>query len=334
MMAGVPILVLATAPNGPMRLPMPLSDLPARMSSTHVGPSISPPSVEPAVNYALPTDKARALNAAIAFSARVNPAASPFHFGGDADNLSRAIDCLAAAQIYEAGDDAVGEQAVAQVVLNRARHPAFPKSICGVVFQGQERATGCQFTFTCDGALARTPPPAAWDRARMIARAALAGAVFKPVGLATHYHTDWVVPYWSASLDKTARVGTHLFFRWAGKWGTAPAFGDAAGGVEPIIGRIARLSLAHRVADASYSMSASLHGGAETNVTALTKGQAMPPARKDWTPSPETSLPVGARYDPEHVAFGSAGNDGDRRITREAEKIVIALGKKGHSGQP
>ncbi|SEJ60775.1 Cell wall hydrolase CwlJ, involved in spore germination [Sphingobium sp. AP50] len=330
-MAGVPILVLATAPTGPMRLPMPLSDLPAHTSSAHIGPSISPPDVEPAVNYALPTDKARALNAAIPFSARANPAASPFHFVGDADNLSRAVDCLAAAQIYEAGDDAVGEQAVAQVVLNRARHPAFPKSICGVVFQGQERATGCQFTFTCDGALARTPPPAAWDRARIIARAALAGAVFKPVGLATHYHTDWVVPYWSASLDKTARVGTHLFFRWAGKWGTAAVFQDATGTSEPVIGRIARLSLAHRTADASSLLPAALHAGQEAGVAGLAKGQVMPPANKNWTPSPETRLTFDTTYDPVRAAIGSDRNEADRR---GEEKTVIALRERGHSRQP
>ncbi|MGJ3626051.1 cell wall hydrolase [Sphingomonas sp. MMS24-JH45] len=94
-----------------------------------------------------------------------------------------------------------------QVVLNRLRHPAFPKTVCGVVFQGAERSTGCQFTFTCDGALARQPSPLAWDRARKVAAAALAGAVYRPVGYATHYHTDWVVPYWSE--PRQDRRGPH-----------------------------------------------------------------------------------------------------------------------------
>src|SRR5690606_19407181 len=132
------------------------------------------PVVEPLVLDASKPDEARKLNAEIAFSTAPNPAARPFTFAGDATALGRATDCLAAAMIYEAGDDAVGEQAVGQVVLNRLRHPAFPKTVCGVVFQGQERSTGCQFTFTCDGAMARIPSDAAWQRARLLAGRMLA----------------------------------------------------------------------------------------------------------------------------------------------------------------
>jgi spore germination cell wall hydrolase CwlJ-like protein len=211
-------------------------------------PATPPPPVEPVQVYALERDQALALNATIPFSRDPNPAARPFLFSGTETDLARATDCLAAAELYEAGDDAVGEAAVAQVVLNRVRHPAFPKSVCGVVFQGQERTTGCQFTFTCDGALARTPGQAAWERAREIARGALAGKVYKPVGHATHYHTDWVVPYWSDSLDKITAVGTHLFFRWRGWWGTPPAFRKSVDPGEPLITRIARFSTAHQEA--------------------------------------------------------------------------------------
>src|SRR3546814_6482927 len=96
-------------------------------------------------------EKARRLNAATPFSALPNPAARPFRLAGGAANLARATDCLAAAAWYEAGDDPSGERAVVQVVLNRLRHPAFPNTVCGVVFQGSERVSGCQFTFTCDG---------------------------------------------------------------------------------------------------------------------------------------------------------------------------------------
>jgi spore germination cell wall hydrolase CwlJ-like protein len=80
-------------------------------------------------------------------------------------------DCLTAAIYYEAAsepDD--GQRAVAQVVLNRVAHPAYPKTVCGVVYQGSERGTGCQFTFTCDGALARKPSRYFWDRAAWRAR--------------------------------------------------------------------------------------------------------------------------------------------------------------------
>lgn len=204
------------------------------------------PPVEPVKLQALSPDDARAYNAAIPFASGPKPAARPFAFVGLAADLARATDCLAAAAYYEAGDDAAGERAVAQVVLNRLRHPAFPKTVCGVVFQGAERSTGCQFTFTCDGALGRVPSESAWRRARQLATAALHGAVYRPVGYATHYHTDWVVPYWSASLDKIAAVHTHLFFRWTGWWGTPPAFGRAWGGNEPLIVKLADLSEAHR----------------------------------------------------------------------------------------
>ena len=211
------------------------------------GPTIPPPPVEPAEFRNLPADEARTFNATVPFFDGPNPAARPFRFAGDADNRTRATDCLAAAVLYEAGDDTKGQRAVAQVVLNRVRHPAFPASVCGVVFQGSERRTGCQFTFTCDGALVRAYPAAFWERARQVAAAALAGSVYAPVGYATHYHTDWVVPYWQSSLSKIAAVDTHLFFRWAGWWGTPGAFRQVARGDEPRILQLAPYSTVHKL---------------------------------------------------------------------------------------
>ncbi|MDH4746762.1 MULTISPECIES: cell wall hydrolase [unclassified Sphingomonas] len=211
--------------------------------SHRVVPKTELPEVEPVELQVVTPDDARAWNASIPFSNLPNPAARPFSIYGPEDSRARAVDCLAAAVYYEAGDDAVGERAVAQVIINRARHPAFPKTICGVVFQGSERSTGCQFTFACDGAMLRySPSAAAWERARYIARTALNGSVYKPVGHATHYHTDWVVPYWSASLEKITEVHTHLFFRWTGWWGTPPAFNRTYAGIEPNIALMARLS--------------------------------------------------------------------------------------------
>ncbi|MCR5877061.1 cell wall hydrolase [Phenylobacterium sp. J367] len=115
-------------------------------------------------------------------------------------------------------------EAVAQVVLNRVRHPAYPKSVCAVVYQGAARATGCQFTFTCDGSLRWKPEPALWSRARKVAEAALAGHVAKQVGSATHYHADYVAPYWAPTLVKMTKVGQHIFYRWTGPWGEPAAF--------------------------------------------------------------------------------------------------------------
>jgi spore germination cell wall hydrolase CwlJ-like protein len=124
------------------------------------------------------------------------------------------LDCLAEAVYYEArSESAKGQMAVAEVVLNRVRDPNFPKTVCGVVFQGRYRTTGCQFTFTCDGSLRVKPRGEAWDRARAVALHVSMG-LSKPItNKATHYHTDYVNPYWSPGLVETATIGTHIFYR-------------------------------------------------------------------------------------------------------------------------
>ncbi|MGZ3255939.1 MAG: cell wall hydrolase [Croceibacterium sp.] len=162
------------------------------------------------------------------------PAARPFFASGSGLDRVRAEQCLTMAIYYEAAtqpDD--GQRAVAQVVLNRVAHPSFPNTVCGVVFQGSERSTGCQFTFACDGSLARRPMAFWWDRARRVADAALAGYVYAPVRLATHYHTLAVHPYWSDSLVPVITIGAHRFYRWPGAAGQKAAFQVAYYGGEP-----------------------------------------------------------------------------------------------------
>lgn len=164
-------------------------------------------------------------------------AAKPFVASySDAASAVRAENCLTEAIYYEGAlEPERGQRAIAQVVLNRVRHPAYPDTVCGVVFQGQERSTGCQFTFTCDGARARQPVPSIWRRANLIAKAALGGAVEADVGLSTHYHADYVMPYWSASLDGEGQIGRHMFYRWKGGAGQAGAFSMRYSGREPLI---------------------------------------------------------------------------------------------------
>jgi spore germination cell wall hydrolase CwlJ-like protein len=152
--------------------------------------------------------------------------ARPFDIGDTAhDDVLSALDCLTAAVYYEARSESEdGQRAVAQVVLNRVRHPAFPKSVCGVVYQGSNRTTGCQFSFTCDGSLAHGREQHAWARSRKIAAAALAGYVYGPVGLATHYHTTAIHPWWADSMSRAVTIGAHIFYRWRGEWGDPKAF--------------------------------------------------------------------------------------------------------------
>jgi len=179
---------------------------------------------------------ALALNAAIPVSQQLNPAAAPFHLRGSAADQARSLDCLTAAIYYEAATEPTdGQRAVAQVVLNRVRHPAYPATVCGVVFEGARRTTGCQFSFTCDGSLRRAPSADYWQRARTVAQAALAGYVYAPVGWATHYHANYVMPYWAPTLVKSANVGLHIFYRWRGGWGRPDAFVNHYAGVEPAI---------------------------------------------------------------------------------------------------
>lgn len=148
----------------------------------------------------------------------------------------RAIACLTAAVYYEAGTQSrEGQEAVAQVVLNRVRHPAFPKSVCGVVYEGAERTTGCQFSFACDGSTARRPLARRWREAEAVAIAALQGHVAERAGAATHYHAVGISPYWRASLIETGRIGGHVFYRMGGAEGSAEALTGRYAGDEPLI---------------------------------------------------------------------------------------------------
>ena len=140
--------------------------------------------------------------------------AAPYVASRNSDDFEQSLECLTQAVYYEArSQSADGQRAVAQVVLNRVRHPSYPDNVCGVVYQGSERATGCQFSFTCDGSMYREIEPGSWDFAQEIAREALSGSVYRPVGLALNYHTTSIRPYWAPSLVRQTVVGAHIFYR-------------------------------------------------------------------------------------------------------------------------
>ncbi len=169
-------------------------------------------------------DQAKLINASLPFSTAPVQPARPFAIGGDGLDQRRALLCLTQAVYYEAGfEPAAGRRAVAQVVLNRMRHPAFPKSVCGVVYQGS-RSPVCQFSFVCDGSLYRAPAAGAWREAKAVAEAALAGFVESSVGSATHYHANYVAPRWAPLLTKITQLGAHIFYRWPGAWGQRASF--------------------------------------------------------------------------------------------------------------
>jgi spore germination cell wall hydrolase CwlJ-like protein len=169
--------------------------------------------------------------------ATIAGAAQPFIVSPSTANYSRALKCLTDAIYYEAANEPDdGQRAVAQVIINRMRHPTYPNSICGVIYQGSERQTGCQFSYSCDGSMARIPARPAWLRGQRVAMQALAGYVFAPVGMATHYHATYVYPYWAPSLDFLGTIGAHRFYSWKGSAGRPSAFFSKYNAAEPFPG--------------------------------------------------------------------------------------------------
>ncbi|MEI9964959.1 MAG: cell wall hydrolase [Caulobacteraceae bacterium] len=129
---------------------------------------------------------------------------------------ARDLECLSDAVYYEArGEGRSGQAAVAQVVINRVRHPAFPKTVCGVVFQGVQ-SHACQFSFACNGAMRRPKEANAWREARAVAARALSGFVMAEVGRATHFHVAGIDADWGGRLLRVAQVGAHVFYRFGG----------------------------------------------------------------------------------------------------------------------
>ncbi len=190
---------------------------------------------------------------------------------GRTSRAARELECLTQAIYFEArGESPAGQAAVAQVVLNRVRKDGFPKSICGVVFQGASRSDGCQFSFTCDGSMNRTREARAWAQARRIATRALAGAAMTAVGDATHFHTVHVSPDWSHDLRKVAQIGLHIFYK-TGRQGLAAADKAPA----PALDADLRLSEARLVSGPSEAP-VDVVEAPLTNAGAMQSGEAVP----------------------------------------------------------
>ena len=140
----------------------------------------------------------------------------------NAEFQAREHECLSQAIFYESRSEGKdGQKAVAEVIQNRVHSKHYPNSICGVVFQGAQRRTGCQFSFTCDGSMKLAPKGKTWLRANNVAALAMTGGITPITGRATHYHTLDVLPIWSDSLVLTKQIETHKFYRT--RWRERPA---------------------------------------------------------------------------------------------------------------
>ena len=134
---------------------------------------------------------------------------------------AREQQCLASGVYFEArGESVKGQAAVAQVILNRVRNPAYPHTICGVVYQNEDWRNRCQFSFACDSIKDRVNSEYHWRVARDVAMAVTAGKIWLPqVGSATHYHAVYVRPKWAKTMEKVGRIGLHVFYRtYGGGW--------------------------------------------------------------------------------------------------------------------
>jgi spore germination cell wall hydrolase CwlJ-like protein len=122
--------------------------------------------------------------------------------------------CLARAIYFEARSESeLGQIAVAKVVLNRVKDPEYPKTICGVVYQGSGRRNSCQFSFACDGLPDDVKSAAAWSQAKRLAKKTIAGdAKVAALTTATNYHADYVKPKWAKSMKRLVKIGRHIFY--------------------------------------------------------------------------------------------------------------------------
>ncbi len=137
----------------------------------------------------------------------------------DPEKMSSEKRCLAEAVYFEARSEPIeGQAAVAQVVLNRVSSGLYPANICGVVYQGRRHFMGCQFSFACEGKSLRITEPEAWSTAVRVADEVLAGQTYlSQVGRSTHYHADYVRPYWARTLTKMEKIGHHVFYKIKGQ---------------------------------------------------------------------------------------------------------------------
>ena len=128
---------------------------------------------------------------------------------------AKEIDCLATAIYFESrGESYRGQTAVAQVVMNRLRHPLYPKTICAVVYQNANMHNACQFSFACDGIPETIYDKKSWNQAMDIAGQVSSGSLYLPeVANATHYHATYVYPDWAPRLKRVTKIGMHIFYK-------------------------------------------------------------------------------------------------------------------------
>ncbi len=152
--------------------------------------------------------------------ARANTPATVFKSPSSMKVSKKQLKCLSTAIYFEArGEPYRGQVAVAQVILNRVKHKLYPNSICGVVYQNQQKRNACQFSFACDGIRDRVTEKKAWAEAEEISRKVTNGLIYlTEVSNATHYHANYVNPKWARKMQRLTVIGLHKFYRFKKGW--------------------------------------------------------------------------------------------------------------------
>jgi len=248
--------------------------------------------------------------------------AQPFFLRASGPERDRAVLCMTQAIYYEAAlEPAEGQQAVAQTVLNRVRHPDFPKSVCGVVYEGSQLPIGCQFSFTCDGSLARPPIEPYWTRAKTVAEAALDGFVAGEIGSATHYHADYVFPRWGPQMVKIVQLGAHIFYRFPGPFGAPQVLTGQYAGRELAVELVSPAQAALEAAKSAAANAQLGAGGVETVASvAGSRPMLLIPPASPGAPDAET-----AASDARAVVVPGRLINGRRIPTREEIARINAI---------
>ncbi len=225
--AGVPAVVPTLAPTGqPMPPPLaaPAAEPEGRIELASISPELTSEAlsaIDAVADGNVPIP--RVLDAKLAY-ARADLPATVFD-GKLKDTKGKEVSdkelwCMATAIYFEArGESYRGQVAVGQVVMNRVAHRLYPSTICGVVFQNQNKRNACQFSFACDGIPERVTEKKAWDQANEIAKAVISGNEYlTEVGHSTHYHATYVYPHWAPRMKKNTKIGLHVFYQFKRGW--------------------------------------------------------------------------------------------------------------------
>jgi spore germination cell wall hydrolase CwlJ-like protein len=128
----------------------------------------------------------------------------------------RELTCLALNVYFEArGESKAGQQAVAEVTMNRVASKHYPDSVCDVVYEKNwdrlRKRYVSAFSWT-EFESRPLPEGKAWQRAQQAALDVYYGRTEPVLEGATLYHSVHIRPSWARGVKPVARIGRHVFY--------------------------------------------------------------------------------------------------------------------------